>query len=58
MKNNNKSNDLDLFTPIVEIFHELCMMVVGIITELAKYLWRRITKSPAEVKKIERKSFK
>jgi conjugal transfer pilus assembly protein TraD len=56
MKNNNKSNDLDLFTPIVEIFHELCMMVVGLITELAKYLWRRITKSPAEVKKIERKA--
>jgi hypothetical protein len=54
MKNNNKSNDLDLFTPIIEIFHELCMMVVGLLAELGKYTWRRITKSPAEVQKIER----
>ena len=56
MKNNNKNNDLDLFTPIVEIFHELCMMLVEVVTELGKYVWRRITKSPAEVKKIERKA--
>ncbi len=56
MKNNNKSKDLDLFEPIVEIFHELCMMIVGVLKELTKCLWRRITKSPAEIKKIERKA--
>lgn len=58
MKSNNKGTDLDLFQPIVEIFHELCMMILSLLVELVKSVWRKVIKMEPEIKKIERKTLK
>ena len=51
-----KSNDLDLFQPVVEIFHELCMMVFTLVVEVAKFGWRKATNKAPPLQKIERKA--
>ena len=56
MKNKGGSNEIDIFKPVIEVFHELCMLTVGVVFEFIKYLWRIISRSPAEIKKIERKA--
>lgn len=55
---NNKSNSqpLDLFTPIAEIFHELCVILAKALWELLKFAYKKITNAEEDIHKIERKS--
>lgn len=53
---NKSSNDLDLFTPIVEIFHELLVMTLKLFGEAGKVAWKKIIKKTPALRKIERKA--
>jgi hypothetical protein len=57
MKNkNNGSSQIDLFTPIAEIFHEICMMVFNILKELGILAFRKWFNIQAPMQKIDQKS--
>ncbi len=59
MKNKQKSgSELDLFTPIVEIFHELCVLLFSVLFELGKLAFRKIMNKAPEMEKIERKALR
>lgn len=59
MKNKGKSGgELDLFTPVVEIFHELCVLLVTVLFELGKFGFRKIMNKSPDVEKIDRKALK
>ena len=54
MKNKNNSNQLDFFTPVIEIFHELCMLVFSLFKEIFIWSYKKWLKKPG-LEKIERK---
>ena len=56
MKNNQKSNDIDIVTPIFEIFSEVLGMILELIKELGKLAFRKIFNKAPPLEKIERKS--
>jgi conjugal transfer pilus assembly protein TraD len=57
MKTKNKpSPQLDLFTPIYEIFHELCLLLFDLFKELAKFTYQKILKKTPPMTKIEREA--
>ena len=59
MKNKDKQDGgLDLFGPVVEIFHELCMLLVTLLIELGKFAFRKIMKHGPGMEKIELKALK
>jgi len=56
MKNNQKTNDIDIVTPIFEIFSEVLGMILELIKELGKLTFRKIFNKAPPLEKIERKS--
>ncbi len=56
MKNKNQAPQLDLVTPIIEIFHEVCMMIVKLVWELSQFIFNKITKQVPPLQKIDIKS--
>ena len=56
MKNKNQQPQLDLFTPIYEIFHELCLMVFDVGKELFKFSYRKIFNHNPPLEKIDHKA--
>jgi len=56
MKNNQKTNDIDIVTPIFEIFSEVLGMILELIKELGKFAFRKIFNKAPPLEKIERKS--
>lgn len=56
MKNNQKTNDIDIVTPIFEIFSEVLVMVLELAKELGKLAFRKIFNMAPPLEKIERKS--
>lgn len=54
MKNENKNNGVDLFTPIVEIIHTLAVMTGKLLFELLKFSWRKFTNQVPPIEKIDR----
>ena len=56
MKNNQKTNDIDIVTPIFEIFSEVLGMILELIKELGKLAFRKIFNKAPPLEKIERKS--
>ena len=59
MKNSKQqNNDLDLFSPIQEIFHEVCMMVACLFKELAIWGYRKLTNKNPPLEKINSEALK
>jgi len=56
MSNKKQSPQLDIFTPIYEIFHELCLLLLDIGKELFKWLGFKILNKSPELAQIERKA--
>lgn len=56
MKNKNSQGQLDLFTPIYEIFHELCVVLFDLAKELFKWSWIKIMKKDPPLEQIKRKA--
>lgn len=56
MNNKKQSGQLDLFTPIYEIFHELCIVTADLGKEIFKWGLKKILKTPPTLKKIDRKA--
>jgi conjugal transfer pilus assembly protein TraD len=56
MKNKKPSQQLDLFTPIYEIFHELCLILFDLSKEIGKFAYRKILNKTPPVEKIDRKA--
>lgn len=54
MKNKNQPPQLDLFTPIYEIFHEVCVLLFDLAKELSIFGYRKITGKAPPLEKIER----
>jgi hypothetical protein len=54
MKSNKKGSDLDMISPVIEIFHELCVMAVKLLWEVAKKGFRLFTRKDGGIKKIDR----
>ncbi|MCT4641234.1 MAG: type IV secretion system DNA-binding domain-containing protein [Bacteriovoracaceae bacterium] len=57
-KNKKSNNDLDLFTPIYEIFHELCVLLAECVKEIFVWIFKKIMNKAPELQKIDRKSAK
>jgi conjugal transfer pilus assembly protein TraD len=56
MKNkNNGNNQLDLFSQIIDLFHEICMLVFKLVKELAIFGYKKWYSKPDPMAKIERK---
>lgn len=51
-----KSNDLDLFTPVYEIFHELCLLITECLKEIAIWTYKKVLNKAPALEKINRKS--
>lgn len=59
MKNKEKSSGgLDLFSPVVEIFHELCVLLITVLIELGKVGFKKLMNQAPDVEKIDRKALK
>jgi hypothetical protein len=56
MKNKNQQPQFDLFTPIYEIFHELCLILWDLVKELSVYTFRKISGKAPPLEKIDQKS--
>ena len=56
MNNKKQSPQLDIFTPIYEIFHELCLLIFDVGKELFKWLGIKILNKSPELTQIERKA--
>jgi len=56
MKNKNQSAQVDLFTPIYEIFHELCILLFDLGKEVFKWIWITILKKGPPLEQIKRKA--
>jgi type IV secretory pathway TraG/TraD family ATPase VirD4 len=53
--NKKPNNDLDLITPLVEIFHELTLLLSSLTFELVKHLFGRVLDLKEPIKKIDSK---
>ncbi len=58
MKSNKPSGQFDLFTPIYEMFHELCVLICGLVFELLKFGSKKIFNLGEELRKLELKALK
>jgi conjugal transfer pilus assembly protein TraD len=59
MRNKDKKQpQLDLFAPIYEIFHEICLLLGGALKEVSLWAFNKLVQNEADLKKIERKSLK
>jgi len=58
MSKPQKSEGLDLVTPLVEIIHEVAKISIHAGWALLKYIWNKLTNADPELKKIERKHLK
>ncbi len=58
MSNPQKSDGLDLVTPLVEIIHEVAKITLKGLWSLLKYIWNKLTNADPELKKIEHKHLK
>lgn len=58
MKTKEKSPELDLFTPIYEIFHELVVLTAQVIWLSVKALYKRFSGSPIELKILQKKNLR
>lgn len=56
MNNKKQSPQLDIFTPIYEIFHELCLLLGGLGKELLIWGYRKALNKPPQLEKIENKA--
>lgn len=56
MKNKSQQAQLDLFTPIYEIFHELCVLLFDLVKEVFKWAWIKILKKAPPLEQIKRKA--
>lgn len=56
MKNKNQSSQVDLFTPIYEIFHELCVLLFDAGKEIFKWIWMKVSKKGPPLEQIRRKA--
>lgn len=56
MKNKKEQPQLDMFTPIYEIFHDLCIILFDLGKELAVFSYRKITGKAPPLEKIEQRS--
>lgn len=56
MKNKNQPPQMDLFTPIYEIFHELCLLIADLGKELLKGGFKKVFNMNSPLEKIERKA--
>ena len=56
MKNNKQQPQLDLFTPIYEIFHELCVLLFDLGKEIFKWVCMKILKKGPPLEQIKRKA--
>lgn len=56
MKTKKEQPQLDLFTPIYEIFHELCLVMVDLGKELLKWLWVKVFNKNPPLEQINRKA--
>lgn len=54
MKNKNQPPQFDMFTPVYEIFHEICLILFDLGKELFKLAFRKITGRAPPLEKIER----
>jgi conjugal transfer pilus assembly protein TraD len=54
MKNKNQSPQLDLFTPIYEIFHEVCLLLFELAKEILIFGYRKMTGKFPPLEKIDR----
>lgn len=53
---NKQQGQMDLFTPIYEIFHELCLLLFELVKELLKWTWINILKKSPPLEQISRKA--
>lgn len=58
MSKPQKSDGLDLVTPLVEIIHEVAKITLKGAWALLKYIWNKLTNADPELKKIEHKHLK
>ncbi|MGE3611455.1 MAG: type IV secretory system conjugative DNA transfer family protein [Bacteriovoracaceae bacterium] len=56
MKTKKEQPQLDLFTPIYEIFHELCLVMVDLGKEFLKWLWIKVFNKNSPIEQINRKA--
>jgi len=56
MKTKKDQPQLDLFTPVYEIFHELCILLFDLGKELFKWLWMKVLKKGPPLEQINRKA--
>ena len=54
MKTKKDQSQLDLFTPVYEIFHELCVLLFELGKEVIKWAWIRILKKDPPLEQIKR----
>lgn len=55
MKNKSQQPQFDIFTPIYEIFHELCLILWDLGKELAIFSYRKISGKTPPLEKIDQK---
>ena len=53
---NSKTQGVDVFTPIVEIFHEVCLVLVKALWEVGVFSYKKLFNVEEDFHKIERKS--
>ncbi|MBD66514.1 MAG: hypothetical protein CME62_14980 [Halobacteriovoraceae bacterium] len=58
MSNKKTSQPIDLFTPVYEVFHEICMIIGEVLNLIAKWLFRKLLKKKPDLSKIERNSLR
>jgi hypothetical protein len=58
MSKQQKSEGLDLITPLVEIIHDVFKLSFKLGFMFVKFLYRKITNAEPELKKIERSHLK
>lgn len=54
MKDKNQPVQLDLFTPVYEIFHEICVLLFDLVKELCLLGFRKLTGKAPPLEKIDR----
>jgi len=56
MSNKKQSPQLDLFTPVYEVFHELCLLLLEVGKEVFKWSYKKAFNKLPELEKIDRKA--
>jgi len=56
MNNKKQSPQLDLFTPVYEIFHELCLFLFDVTKQVFIWGYKKVFNKLPELEKIERKA--